>query len=47
MGGLLTEDLIFDYCRENLEPFMVPSHIEFRNSLPKLSNGKIDRKQLK
>jgi len=46
-GNRLNQDLIFDYCRKNLEPFMVPSHIEFRSSLPKLSNGKIDKKQLK
>jgi len=45
--SLLNKDLIFDYCRKNLESFMVPSHIEFRSILPKLSNGKIDREQLK
>ena len=42
----LNKDRIFDYCRKNLEPFMVPRFIEFRNSLPKFSNGKIDKRKL-
>jgi len=46
-GSRLNEDMIFDYCRKNLEPFMVPNQIKFRTSLPKLSNGKIDKKKLR
>ena len=42
----LNKDEIFDHCRKNLEPFMVPRIIEFRKSLPKFSNGKINKKRL-
>jgi len=45
-GSHLGQYDIFDFCRKNLEPFMVPKFIEFRSSLPKLSNGKIDKKRL-
>jgi acyl-coenzyme A synthetase/AMP-(fatty) acid ligase len=34
------------HLKKNLEPFMLPALIEIRASLPKLFNGKIDRKQL-
>ena len=43
----LTEKSIMKYCTTHLEPFMVPKHIEFRESFPKSSSGKIDKKQLK
>jgi amino acid adenylation domain-containing protein len=46
-GNKLTEDQVMKYCVQNLEPFMVPKYIEYRDSLPKSSNGKIDKKQLK
>jgi len=42
----LTRDTILRYCKENLEPFMMPKYIEFKDFLPKLDNGKIDRKRL-
>lgn len=37
---------IMSYCSQNLEPFMVPSFIEFCHTLPLLPNGKIDRRKL-
>jgi acyl-coenzyme A synthetase/AMP-(fatty) acid ligase len=43
----LTETLLMKYCQQNLEPFMVPKYIEFRDALPKSPNGKIDKKMLK
>ena len=42
----VTEEMIMKYCAKNLEPFMVPKYVEFRNSLPKTPNGKIDKKKL-
>jgi acyl-CoA synthetase (AMP-forming)/AMP-acid ligase II len=42
----LTEERIMKYCIKNLEPFMVPKYIEFRDSLPKSPSGKIDKKNL-
>ena len=33
-------------CKEHLEPFMVPKWVEFRDALPRTSNGKIDKKLL-
>jgi len=43
----LTKEQIKKYCSKNLEPVMQPDDIEFRDSLPKLSSGKIDKKKLK
>ncbi len=34
------------FCRDRLPGYMVPDQIEFRDSLPKSSTGKIDRRQL-
>jgi len=42
----LAEDTVLRHCRENLEPFMIPKYVEFKDSLPKLDNGKIDKKRL-
>jgi amino acid adenylation domain-containing protein len=41
-----TEKIILGHCRKNLEPFMVPKHLELRSSLPRTSSGKIDKKLL-
>jgi acyl-CoA synthetase (AMP-forming)/AMP-acid ligase II len=30
-------------CREALPTYMIPSHVEWRESLPRNANGKIDR----
>jgi len=40
-----TETLLTE-CKKHLPNFMLPSHIEFVETLPKNPNGKIDRKQL-
>ena len=42
----LTEKAILKFCQRNLEPFMLPKYIEFRESLPKSTSGKIDKKYL-
>jgi acyl-CoA synthetase (AMP-forming)/AMP-acid ligase II len=34
------------HCRTHLEDFMMPKYIEFRDSLPKTSSGKISKKGL-
>jgi len=42
----VTEQSVLRYCKENLEDFMVPKYVEFKDSLPKLDTGKIDKKRL-
>jgi long-chain acyl-CoA synthetase len=42
----LTEDEIKDWCRERIARFKVPTHVEFRNELPKTTVGKILRREL-
>jgi long-chain acyl-CoA synthetase len=42
-----TQRDVLRHCAQRLEDFMVPQSIEFLPSLPKTSNGKIDRLQLK
>jgi acyl-coenzyme A synthetase/AMP-(fatty) acid ligase len=46
-GNSLTEDKVMKYCTQNLEAFMVPKNVEFKDSFPKSPSGKIDKKQLK
>ncbi|MCC5921524.1 MAG: AMP-binding protein [Cyclobacteriaceae bacterium] len=43
----LTEQEVFDYCKENLTAYKRPKHIEFREELPKTNVGKILRRILK
>ena len=38
---------VLHHCKRHLEPFMVPKEIEFRDTLPRTSTGKIDKKLLK
>ena len=45
-GALLTLRDVQAHCRQYLEDFMVPQQVEFRDTLPKTSNGKIDKKLL-
>jgi len=45
-GHSLTEEDIVSHCQKNLEPFLVPRYVEFRDHLPKTASGKIDKKQL-
>lgn len=44
--GALTEDDVARYCKTELAAFKVPTFIEFRESLPKTSIGKIQKKIL-
>ncbi|MBN2070340.1 MAG: AMP-binding protein [Candidatus Krumholzibacteriota bacterium] len=46
-GTDLSEKKILSHCARNLEDFMIPKYIEFRESLPKTSTGKITVKGLK
>ncbi|MEE9354051.1 MAG: AMP-binding protein [Methylococcaceae bacterium] len=43
----LSEKSILDYCRLNLTGYKIPKYIEFKQSLPKSTVGKILRKDLK
>ncbi len=43
----LTEQEILKVCMSKLELFMIPQHIIFLNEMPKSSNSKIDKKELK
>jgi amino acid adenylation domain-containing protein len=42
----LTSPELKRHCAEKLPPYMVPEEIEFRDSLPRTGNGKIDRQRL-
>lgn len=42
----LTGKDIMMHCRKNLENFMVPKVVEFRDKLPKTTTGKISKKEL-
>ena len=46
-GYSLTEKTVLRHCKHELEEFAIPKHIEFRDSLPKTSSGKIDKLSLK
>ena len=43
----LAEKDILRHCKSELEEFAIPKYIEFRDSLPKTSSGKIDKLPLK
>ena len=43
----VTVDELRAYARENLAPYKVPKHVEFRDSLPKTNVGKILRRELR
>ena len=45
-GSALTAKEIIAHCMKHLEDFMVPKIVEFRDSLPKTSSGKITKKGL-
>ena len=45
-GETLTEAEIQDWCKERLAKFKVPTHVEFRDELPKTTVGKILRREL-
>ncbi len=46
-GHAATEHDLRAYCREQLAPYKVPAHIEFRSELPKTMVGKVLRRALK
>jgi acyl-CoA synthetase (AMP-forming)/AMP-acid ligase II len=43
----ITEKKVLKHCSRNLEPFMMPKFVEFRESFPRTTTGKIDKKLLK
>lgn len=45
-GETLTEEELRTFCKISLAPYKVPTHIEFRNELPKTTVGKILRREL-
>ncbi len=42
----VTEQQIQNQRKRRLEDFMVPKFVEFKDTLPKNTSGKIDRRQL-
>jgi len=45
-GATLTAHRVLRHCSKHLEDFMVPKYVEFRDSLPRTSRGKIDKHRL-
>jgi long-chain acyl-CoA synthetase len=45
--GKLSEEDIFNFCKENLAHYKVPKIIEFRGELPKTDVGKVSRRELR
>jgi long-chain acyl-CoA synthetase len=45
-GQTMTEEEIKDWCKDKLAKFKIPTHVEFRNELPKTTVGKILRREL-
>ena len=43
----LTAEALIAHCRENLTGYKVPTHVEFRDDLPKTNVGKILRRELR
>ncbi len=39
----LTREEVVDHCRRRLPSYMVPDVVEFRETLPRTSTGKVDR----
>ncbi len=46
-GIRLTERDIFHFCKERMARYKIPRVIEFRDALPKIGSGKINKKALK
>jgi acyl-coenzyme A synthetase/AMP-(fatty) acid ligase len=46
-GTTADETTLRAHCSAELPPYMVPEAIEFRLSLPLMSNGKVDRRGLR
>ncbi|HMR98415.1 MAG TPA: long-chain fatty acid--CoA ligase [Anaerolineales bacterium] len=45
-GESLTEEELRAFCKQSLAPYKVPTHVEFRDELPKTTVGKILRREL-
>jgi len=45
-GKGLTEKEVLEFCREKMPNYKVPRIIEFREALPKIGSGKINKKEL-
>jgi amino acid adenylation domain-containing protein len=46
-GSDTAEHALREHCAAQLPPYMLPEAIEFRASLPLMSNGKVDRRSLR
>jgi long-chain acyl-CoA synthetase len=46
-GSPLTEEILIQFCKQNLASYKKPKSIEFIHELPKNDNGKVLRKELK
>jgi len=46
-GQTLSEKEVIHFCRKRIAPFKVPKHVEFRDSLPKNTTGKILKTSLR
>lgn len=46
-GSFIAKDDLVRYCAARLPKYMIPEIMEFRDSLPMTSSGKIDRKKLR
>ena len=44
--GRVTKEDIVQYCSQHLPRYMIPESVEFRESLPTTSSGKVDRRKL-
>jgi len=42
----LTSTELKRHCAEKLPPYMVPEQVDFRDTLPRTGNGKVDRQRL-
>jgi len=46
-SATITPEDVLNYCKNNLESFLLPKYIEFIPIMPMTTNGKIDKKALK
>jgi acyl-CoA synthetase (AMP-forming)/AMP-acid ligase II len=46
-GGVATDDALIEYTRERIASYKKPRSIDFLDDLPRLFNGKIDKKALR
>ena len=46
MGEAADSEALLLQCRQRLPTFMVPLHVEWRDTLPRNPNGKFDRPRL-